>query len=106
MVLRCPFFVSEFGDLSPYTFSYYFSSVWVVDLPPFGNELLTRLTICSLCILTSCICNLNYFRFGFEGGIWVLIAPDPGYCILFSFEIYGAEIITVTMSASISPMSS
>ena len=25
-----------------------FSSVWVAEWPPFGNELLTRLTICSL----------------------------------------------------------
>ena len=33
-----------------------FSSVYV----PFGNELLTRLTIRSLCILT--ICNFSYFQ--------------------------------------------
>ena len=24
-------------------------------------------------------------RFGFEGGIWVLIAPIPSHCILVSF---------------------
>ena len=31
-----------------------FSSVWVAEWPRFGKELLTRLTICSLCILTIC----------------------------------------------------
>ena len=40
-----------------------FSSVWDAVWPPFGNELLTRLTICSLCILT--ICNFGYFSFWF-----------------------------------------
>ena len=38
-----------------------FRSVWVAEWPPFGKELLTRLTICSFCILT--ICNLSYFPF-------------------------------------------
>ena len=36
-----------------------FSSVWVAEWPPFWKELLTRLTICSLCNLT--ICNFSYF---------------------------------------------
>ena len=40
-----------------------FSSVWVAEWPPFGKKLLTRLTICSLCIFT--ICNLSYFPFWF-----------------------------------------
>ena len=26
--------------------------------------------------------TLDISRFGFEGGIWVLIAPVPGHCIL------------------------
>ena len=43
--------------------------------------MLTRLTICSLCILT--ICNISYFRFGFEGWSWVLIASVPDLCLLF-----------------------
>ena len=30
------------------------SSVYVAEWPPFGKELLTRLTICSLCILNIC----------------------------------------------------
>ena len=60
-----------------------FSSVWVAEWPPFGKELLTRLTISYLCILT--ICNFSYIRFGFDGSIWVLIAPVPGQCILVTF---------------------
>ena len=28
------------------------------------------------------ICNFSYSRYGFEDGIWVLIAPVPGHCIL------------------------
>ena len=64
-----------------------FSSVYVAEWPPFGKELLTRLTICSLCIMS--ICNLSYFPFSFEGGIWVLIAPVPGPCILVTFICRG-----------------
>ena len=60
-----------------------FSSVWVAERPPFGQELFTRLTICSLCIMT--ICNVNVFRFGFEGLIWVLIASVPGLHTFYLF---------------------
>ena len=35
-----------------------FCSVWVAEWPTFGKELLTLLTICSLCSLT--ICNFSY----------------------------------------------
>ena len=42
-----------------------FGSVSVAEWPPFGKKLLTRLTICSLCILT--ICNISYFPFWFRG---------------------------------------
>ena len=38
-----------------------FGSVGVAEWPLFGKELLTRLTICSLCMLT--ICNFSYFPF-------------------------------------------
>ena len=61
------------------------SSVSVAGWPPIGKELLTGLTICSFCILTVCI--FCYFRFGFEDGIWVLIAPVPCHCILVTFTI-------------------
>ena len=50
----------------PICVSYYFSSVRVAGWPPFGKELLTRLTICSLCVFT--ICNLSSFPF------WILRA--------------------------------
>ena len=42
-----------------------FTSVWVAEWPPFRKNLLTRLTICPLCILV--ICNFNYFPFWFLG---------------------------------------
>ena len=41
------------------------SSVWVAEWPPFGKELLTRLTIYCLPSLT--ICNFSYFPFWFLG---------------------------------------
>ena len=59
------FWCQSFGDVSPYVCLYYFSSVWVAEWPPFGKELIPRLTICSLCILT--ICNFCYFLFWFLG---------------------------------------
>ena len=62
-----------------------FSSVWVADWPPFEKELPTRLTICSICTLTIIFVILVISRFGFEGGIWVLIAPVPGHCLLVTF---------------------
>ena len=39
------------------------SPVYVAEWPPFGKELLYRLTICSLCSLT--IYNFNYFPLWF-----------------------------------------
>ena len=56
--------------------------VWVAEWPPFGRELVIRLTICSLRILTSC--NISSFPFLF-GWIWVLIAPVIGRCVLVTF---------------------
>ena len=38
-----------------------FSSVWATEWPPFGKELITRLTISCFCILT--IFNFSYFPF-------------------------------------------
>ena len=58
-----------------------FSSVWVSDGPPFGKELLPRLTIFSLFVI------LVISRFGSEGWIWDLIASVPGLCILFTLNI-------------------
>ena len=48
----------SFGDVSPMCVHIIFSLVCVAEWPPFGKELLTRLAICSLCILT--ICNFSY----------------------------------------------
>ena len=73
-------FGAEFGDVSPYVCSYYFSSVLVAEWRPFKKKLLIRVIICSLCILT--ICNISYFPFWFEGldlGSYCLS------CILFTF---------------------
>ena len=55
-----------------------FSWVWVGEWPPFGEELLTRMAICSLCILT--ICNFSYFPFWF----WVLDLGSDFFGIGFS----------------------
>ena len=53
------FWCHRFGDVSLYVCPYYFSSVLVAEWQSFGKELLTRLTMCSLCNLT--ICNFSYF---------------------------------------------
>ena len=54
VVVLCCLFLVGFGNVSPNVCSYYFSSVWVAVWPPFGKELLKRLTICSVCISTIC----------------------------------------------------
>ena len=59
----------------------FFGSILVAELPPFGNELLTRFAVCSLCILTILILVIS--RFGFAGWILVMIPSVPGICILF-----------------------
>ena len=46
----------------------------------------SRLTICSLCILT--ICKFSYSRFAFEGGIRVMVSPVLGHCMLVTLTIY------------------
>ena len=60
-----------------------FSAVWVAELQLYGNELLTLLTTWFVCIML--ICNFGLSCFGFEGGIWVLIAPATGHCLLVTF---------------------
>ena len=52
-----------------------FSSVYVADWSPCGKELLIRLTVCSLCIMSIC-----YF------GTVVLIDPVPGYYLPGTFK--------------------
>ena len=58
------------------------SSVLGCLVATFGKELLIRLTICSIYILTVCILVISHF--GFETLNWVLIASVPGICILFT----------------------
>ena len=53
VVLCCPFWCQSISDVSPYVCSYYVSSVSVAEWTPFVKLLLTRLAICSLCILTT-----------------------------------------------------
>ena len=80
MVLCCMFLCQSFVDVSSYVCLYYFSSVWVTEWPPSWKKLLTRLTMCTLCILTICILAIS--RFGFEAWVWALIASVPELCIL------------------------
>ena len=55
VVHYCPVFGVRFHSI--------FSSVSVAEWPPIGKELLTRLTLFPLCMLT--ICNFSYFPFWF-----------------------------------------
>ena len=61
------------------------SVVLVAEWPPFGKELPIRLTVCSHCILS--ICNFSYSPFGFDSGVWFLIAPVPVHCLLVTFYV-------------------
>ena len=85
MALCCLFLVSVSVTFPLTCINIIFSSVWVAEWPPFEKKLLTRLTICSLCVLT--ICKFIISRFSFEGWILVLIASVPGLGITFTFSI-------------------
>ena len=52
-------------DVSSMCVHIIFSSVLVAEWPYFRKELLPRLAICSLRILT--LCNFSYFPFSFRG---------------------------------------
>ena len=41
------------------------------------------------------ISYFRYFRFGFEGWIWVLIASDPDLCILLTYYIMLTDLYTM-----------
>ena len=62
----------------PYTCIYVRVSKWT----SLGKQLLTQLTICSLCIST----RLSFFfHIGLYGGTLVLISPVPDNCLLLQF---------------------
>ena len=80
-------------------FRYYimFSSVWIAEWPSFGKELLSRFTICSLCILTIykfpfiSLLGFRWLDSGFDCvSSWSLLT-----CYLFfsKIKICGAKII-------------
>ena len=77
MAICCLFVCPSFDNISRNVVHINFSSVWVAEWPPSLKELLTRLTICSLCLLTITLTMI-------EGWIWVPIASVPGLCILAS----------------------
>ena len=62
MVLNTTCFVSDYVLFSPSLCLY---DSQVAEMPPFGKELLTCLTVCYLCIMF--ICNFGYFLFWFQG---------------------------------------
>ena len=69
-----------------------FNWVWVAEWPPFGKELLTRLSICCLCILTICI--FSYFPFRCKG-LHLGSASGPGLCILLLLHGVQRRMISV-----------
>ena len=78
VVLRCLFLMSVLRwRLTLCVFILFFSSVCVAEWLPFGKELLTRLTICSLCILN--MCNVSSFPFWFGG---LDLGSDCFSCVL------------------------
>ena len=51
--------------------------------------LLIPLTVCSFCSMS--ICNVGCFPFGFEGATMVLMAPVPGNCLPFTFDLVNSH---------------
>ena len=67
--------------MSTYVCTDYFQFRLDDEWPPFGKELLTWLTVCSLCFIMY-ICNFSLFT------VWVLLAPVPDHCFHFTlFEL-------------------
>ena len=78
-----PVFGFGFCDVSPYVCSDCLSLITVAESSPFVKEVLAQLTTCSPC--KTSFLTLVPSRFGFEGRIWVLIAPVPRHCLLVTF---------------------
>ena len=69
MVLCCLFMVSSVSVTFHLTCVHIIlSSVSVAQWPPFGKKLLTRLTICSICILTFCNISFPFWFLGLDLG--------------------------------------
>ena len=73
------------------TVIFYISRLFYLGLsssmaPPSRKELLIRLTVCSLCIMS--IFYFSCFLFGFEGGTVVLIVPVPVLTFYFLYQVY------------------
>ena len=49
------------------------------ELPPFGGELVIRITKCSFCIFN--VCNFGYFPLCLGGGTLILTEAVPGLCL-------------------------
>ena len=58
-------------------------------LSPFGKELTSRLTLCSLCLRS--ICNFSYFLSWFCEMILIAISPVPGHCALVAFRLEDSQ---------------
>ena len=66
-------------NLMYYDMQIILGSVKVAEWPPFWKQLLSKLTICSLCIMSSC-CFISHFCF--KDRIVVMIVSIPGHCLL------------------------
>ena len=64
---------------------YIFSSVWVAMWPHFGEG--AAHSIDHMFSLYFDYLLFIIVRFGFEGGVGVLIAPVPDHCLLVSFKV-------------------
>ena len=83
-------FCVGFGDVSPYVYTNYFSSVYETEWSPFGKELPARLTLCSL-----------FWFWGRDlGSDWLV----PGHCLLVAVEKNSSSLeFKCVIAASMTP---
>ena len=68
-----------------YTVQIILGFVKVAERPPVGKELLTRLTLCYLYIMSVCLTiNVVIYHFGFDDMCLALIVLFPGHCLRFT----------------------
>ena len=80
MVLYCLCFVSV-----SVTFHLMYVLIVLVRCRLLSGHLLGKSCPLGLCIMS--IFNFSYFLFGFEGGLWILIASVPCHCLLVVFSL-------------------